>query len=58
MSAPGLPTGNLGPRETAAITKEMLDSLRKIALHQNQHLLAHMLEKAALEAKAQAGNEG
>lgn len=45
----------MGPKETAAYTKEMLDSLRKIALQQNQHLLAHLLDLAALEAKAQAG---
>ena len=46
------PPTHMGPKETAAYTKEMLDSLRKIALQQNQHLLAHLLELAALEAKA------
>jgi hypothetical protein len=48
------PPASMGPKETAAYTKEMLDSLRRIALQQNQHLLAHLLELAALEAKAQA----
>ena len=41
----------LKPHETARYTKEMLESLRKIALQQDQRLLAHMLELAALEAK-------
>jgi len=44
----------LSPAETAQYTKEMLDSLRKMALAQGQALLAHFLELAALEAKAQA----
>ena len=48
------PPSTMGPKETAAYTKEMLDSLTRIALQQNQHLLAHLLELAALEAKAQA----
>jgi len=44
----------MGARETALYTKEMLESLRKIALQQNQQLLAHLLELAAVEAKAQS----
>ena len=42
------------PAETAQYTRELLESLRKIAIKQNQALLAHFLELAALEAKAQA----
>ncbi|MGC9954589.1 MAG: hypothetical protein ABSD21_09970 [Rhizomicrobium sp.] len=42
----------LGPAETALYTKDTLDSLRKIALQQRQILLAHLLELAAVEAKA------
>jgi hypothetical protein len=42
----------LGPAETALYTKDTLDSLRKIALQQRQVLLAHLLELAAVEAKA------
>jgi len=45
----------LSPSETARYTFEMLESLRKVALGQNQSLLAHLLSLAALEAKTQAG---
>ena len=44
----------LSPGETAHYTYEMLESLRKLALSQNQDLLAHLLSLAALEAKSQA----
>ncbi|MDR3528355.1 MAG: hypothetical protein P4L57_13865 [Rhizomicrobium sp.] len=44
----------LSPTETADYTYEMLESLRKLALRQNQNLLAHLLSLAALEAKTQA----
>lgn len=47
----------LKPSETARYTHEMLESLRKIALQQGQGLLAHLLELAAMEAKAQADQE-
>jgi hypothetical protein len=41
-----------GPSETARYTKDMLDSLKKIAMKQNQPLLAHLLDLASLEAKS------
>jgi hypothetical protein len=49
---PTPPPQPLGPVETAQYTKEMLESLRKIALQQKQILLAHLLDLAAVEAKA------
>lgn len=39
------------PSESAQYTKDMLESLRKIAIQQRQPLLAHLLDLAALEAK-------
>jgi len=42
----------LAPAETARYSKDLLDSLRKIALQQGQSLLAHLLSLAAQEAKA------
>jgi|WetSurMetagenome_2_1015567.scaffolds.fasta_scaffold2481061_1 hypothetical protein len=39
------------PAETALYTKDMLDSLRIIAVKQRQPLLAHLLDLAAMEAK-------
>ncbi|HEY0283435.1 MAG TPA: hypothetical protein VGC27_12525 [Rhizomicrobium sp.] len=47
----------MGPAETAQYTKETLESLRKIALKQKQVLLAHLLELAAVEAKALAQSQ-
>jgi len=47
----------LSPAETALYTQQMLESLRKIALRQNQAMLAHLLELAAMEAKAQVDQE-
>lgn len=40
------------PYETARYTHEMLESLREIAIGQQQTLLAHLLHMAALEAEA------
>ena len=48
------PLPEMGPAETAQYTKDTLESLRKIALQQKQVLLAHLLELAAVEAKALA----
>ena len=42
----------LSPAETARYSKDLIDSLRKIALQQGQPLLAHLLSLAAQEAKA------
>jgi hypothetical protein len=46
-----------GAAETARYTKEMLESLRKIALQQEQLLLAHLLDLAALEARVQGESQ-
>ena len=51
------PPGLMKPAETALYTYEMLESLRKIALHQGQNLLAHLLNLAAMEAKVQSGQD-
>ena len=40
------------PAETALYTRDLLESLRKIAQGQGHALLAHLLQLAALEAKA------
>jgi hypothetical protein len=42
------------PAQSAQYTGDLLESLRKIAFKQGQVLLAHFLELAALEARAQA----
>lgn len=50
---------NLGtpdPVETAQYTKDMLESLKKIALQQQQPLLAHLLDLAVWEAKSLGKN--
>lgn len=52
--AQNLTLDELSPAETAKYTEELLESLRKIAFRQGQALLAHMLELAELEARAQA----
>jgi hypothetical protein len=44
--------GKLAPAETARYSKDLLESLRKIALRQGHSLLAHLLGLAAQEAKA------
>ena len=48
----GPPPAPLTPAETALYTRDLLESLRKIALGQGQGLLAHLLGLAAMEAKA------
>ena len=47
----GMPPTPLTPAETARYTRDLLESLRKIALGQGQGLLAHLLGLAAMEAK-------
>ncbi|HUJ02692.1 MAG TPA: hypothetical protein VLW75_03570 [Rhizomicrobium sp.] len=44
------------PAESARYTKELLDSLRAIALRQDQHVLAGLLDAAAREAKRLLAN--
>jgi hypothetical protein len=41
---------NLSPSESALYTRELLESLRKIAMRQNQEVLAQLLELARYEA--------
>lgn len=50
---PDPPPGPITPADTARYTAELLDSLRKMALKQEQVMLAHFLELAAVEARAQ-----
>ena len=50
----GLQNSRLEPAETARYSKDLLESLRKIAQKQGQALLAHLLGLAAQEAKALA----
>lgn len=57
LHPPDPPSDLIAPADTARYTAEMLESLRKIALKQGQMLLAHFLELAILEAKAQANNQ-
>jgi hypothetical protein len=47
-----LPDVVLTPAETARYTRDLLESLRKIALQQDHTLLAHLLGLASMEAKA------
>lgn len=49
---PQLTLTGLSPLQTAAYTHDMLESLRKIAVQQQQDLLAHLLLLASLEAKS------
>lgn len=56
-SARPLPDIALGPVETARYTRDLIESLRKIALQQGQALLAHLLGLAAMEAKALADGD-
>jgi hypothetical protein len=51
---PGSKPEPMTPRETALYTADLIESLRKIALKQDQALLAHLLELAAVEAKSLA----
>ncbi len=48
---PDRPQPPVSPADSARYTREMLESLRKIAMGQNQSLLAHLLGLAATEAK-------
>lgn len=50
----GLQNSKLEPAETARYSKDLLESLRKIALKQGHSLLAHLLGLAAQEAKSLA----
>lgn len=54
---PQAPSAPISPADTARYTAELLDSLRKMAIKQQQVLLAHFLELAAVEARAQAGRQ-
>ena len=54
---PTPPYAGFSPSETARYTFEMLESLRKLAVKQNQRLLAHLLDLAAMEAKSQADDQ-
>jgi hypothetical protein len=54
LQPPPPPPGGITPAETARYTAELLESLRKIAIRQEQVLLAHFLELAVVEAKSQA----
>jgi hypothetical protein len=49
-------TAAFTPGETARYTREMLDSLKNIAVRQEQHVLAGLLEAAAREAKRLIAN--
>ena len=53
-SARPIPDIALSPAETARYTRDLIESLRKIAVRQGQSLLAHLLGLAAMEAKALA----
>ena len=54
----GPQNSRLEPADTARYSKDLLESLRKIALKQGQELLAHLLGLAAQEAKSLAeGNQ-
>ena len=55
---PGQKPEPITPRETAMYTADLVESLRKIALKQDQPLLAHLLELAAVEAKSLARDQG
>lgn len=48
------PSAGLSPIETARYTLEMVRSLQKLAVQQDQTLLAHLLGLAAVEAKVQS----
>ncbi len=55
-----MPTGRtvvLKPTEAAAYTRDMLVSLRNLALGNNLPVLAQLLHLAAVEAKYQADQE-
>ena len=45
------PGKTISPAESARYTAEMLETLRRIAVQQNQPVLAHLLELAQSEAR-------
>ncbi|MEJ1970778.1 MAG: hypothetical protein WDN03_19430 [Rhizomicrobium sp.] len=45
------PPGPIGPGETARYTRDLLETLKKMAHGQGHTLLAHLLTLAATEAK-------
>jgi hypothetical protein len=49
-----LPATPISPADSASYSRDLIESLRKIALGQRQMLLAHLLGLAALEAKSWA----
>jgi hypothetical protein len=51
-----LPKG-ITPDDAARYTKELIDSLRKIAIGQNHHQLARLLEAAGIEAESLAAHK-
>ncbi len=55
----GHPSGpshsSISPEDSARYTRELLESLKKIAVGQGQSLLAHLLGLAAVEAKHLSG---
>ena len=57
---PAAPGKTISPAESASYTAQMLETLRKIALQQDQPLLAHLLELAQVEARilVRASHEG
>ncbi|HWA29985.1 MAG TPA: hypothetical protein VG867_02750 [Rhizomicrobium sp.] len=44
-------------RQTAQYTQELLDSLRRMAMSQNEEMLALLLKAASLEARRIAGQK-
>jgi hypothetical protein len=52
---PGPPPAPINPEEFARYTRELLESLRKMAIFQGQATLAHLLGLAAMEAKHLGG---
>ena len=55
-TAPERNTATMTPGETARYTKELLDSLRSIALRQDHLVLAGLLDAAAREARRLVSN--
>ncbi|HJW39635.1 MAG TPA: hypothetical protein VJ476_00230 [Rhizomicrobium sp.] len=49
------PPAPISPEEFARYTRELLESLRKMAIFQGQTTLAHLLGLAAMEAKHLGG---
>ena len=55
----GLEVGQITPSssQTAQYTRELIDSLRKMAKSQKEEMLAILLEAAAMEARRIAGRD-